>query len=254
MQWRGLWAACSIARSSSGLYSMQRLTSMPQEAGNQARPRLLALEDDAVAGLVRRLLDRTVEQRLVLDAAAHLDAAGGGDDQDGLGVVDAGRELVRGEAAEDHGVDGADPGTGQHRDQRLGHHRHVDDDPVTLAGTVLDQGAGEAADKILELGVGDRAPAVGDRAVVDDRGLHAAAGGDVAVDGVVAGVERAAVEPAVEGRLVGIEDALPLAVPVQRFGGLRPELVRVLERAFVDLPVRAQSGLPVTLRAFESAG
>jgi hypothetical protein len=41
---------------------------------------------------------------------------------------------------------------------------------------------------------------------------------------------------------------------VQGFRGLGPELVRALERAFVDLPVRAQSGLPVTLRDFDSAG
>ena len=52
---------------------------------------------------------------------------------DRLGVVDAGGELVRGEAAEHDGMDGADPRAGQHRDDRLRHHRHVDDDAVALA-------------------------------------------------------------------------------------------------------------------------
>jgi hypothetical protein len=30
-------------------------------------------------------------------------------------------------------MDGADAGAGEHRDHRLRHHRHVDDDPVALA-------------------------------------------------------------------------------------------------------------------------
>jgi hypothetical protein len=85
-----------------------------------------------------------VEQRLVGDDAAGLDAAGGGHDHLGLGVVDAGGELLGGEAAEDDGVHRADAGAGEHGDQRLGDHRHVDDDPVALADAVLDQRAGEA--------------------------------------------------------------------------------------------------------------
>ena len=82
--------------------------------------------------LVRRLLDRAVEQRLVVHDPPRLDAAGGGDDHLGLAVVDPHRQLVRREAAEDHRVHRADPGAGEHRHQRLGHHRHVDDDPVAL--------------------------------------------------------------------------------------------------------------------------
>ena len=38
----------------------------------------------------------------------------------------AGRVL----AAEDHGVDGADARAGEHGDDRLGHHRHINDDAV----------------------------------------------------------------------------------------------------------------------------
>ena len=34
------------------------------------------------------------------------------------------------EPGEDHPVDGADPGTGQHGDHLFGDHRHVDADPV----------------------------------------------------------------------------------------------------------------------------
>ena len=49
-----------------------------------------------------------------------------------FGVVDADREFVRGKAAEHHRVDGADAGAGEHRDGRLGDHRHVDDHAVAL--------------------------------------------------------------------------------------------------------------------------
>ena len=137
---------------------------------------------------------------------AALDAAGRGDDHDRLGVVDAGRELVGGEAAEHDRMDGADAGAGEHGDQRFGHHRHVDDDPVALADPVPDQGTGEAGDQVLQLGIGDRALGAGDGAVVDDGGLGAAAGRDVPVDGIVAGVQPAALEPAIERGLVRIED------------------------------------------------
>ncbi len=52
-------------------------------------------------------------------------------------------KLVRGEAAEDHRMDRAEPGAGQHRLERLGHHRHVDDDPVALLDPLGAQRAGE---------------------------------------------------------------------------------------------------------------
>jgi hypothetical protein len=42
---------------------------------------VLALEDHAEFGLVRGLLDRAVQQRLVMHHAPRLDPAGGGDDR-----------------------------------------------------------------------------------------------------------------------------------------------------------------------------
>jgi hypothetical protein len=90
------------------------------------------LQNHAVVRLVGRLLDGGGEHRLVRDDAARLDATARGNYDLGLRVVDAHRELVRPEATEDHRVDRAEPGTGEHRDDRLGHHRHVQDDPVAL--------------------------------------------------------------------------------------------------------------------------
>ena len=78
----------------------------------RARPRrLLALQDDARARAGGSAsVEGRVEHRLVLDDPGRLDPARRGDDDLGPGVVDAGGELGRREAAEDDGVDGADAG------------------------------------------------------------------------------------------------------------------------------------------------
>src|SRR3546814_9754960 len=61
---------------------------------------LRSLHDDGLRDLVRRQFDRLIEQRLVLDDAARLDAARCRDDQHRLGGVDALGQPRRGEAAE----------------------------------------------------------------------------------------------------------------------------------------------------------
>ena len=73
----------------------------------------------------------------------------------GRGVVDPDRQLVGREAAEDHRVHGADPGAGQHRDHRLGDHRHVDDDPVALLHAQGAQHPTERRHLRQQLGVGE---------------------------------------------------------------------------------------------------
>ena len=141
--------------------------------------------------LVRRELDRLVEQRLVLDDATDLDAAGRGHDDLGFRVLDPRRELGCREAAEHDRVDRAEPRAGEHRDDGLGDHRQVDDDPVALLDAERAQRAGEAGHGVEQLGVGVGPLRLRDRAVVDQRDALAVAGGDVAVQRVLAGVELA---------------------------------------------------------------
>ena len=90
------------------------------------------------------------------------------------------------------------------------------------------QRPGKAGDAVLQLGVGDDVLGAGDRAVVDDGGLLAAAGDDVAVDGVPAGVHLRVGEPFVKGRAVGVQRAGGLRHPVDAAGGGQPEPLRVL--------------------------
>ena len=136
-------------------------------------------------------------------------------------------ERVGGEAAEDHRVRRADPGAGQHRDDGLGDHRHVDRDPVALLDAELGQRVGGLADLVLELGVGEVAGVVLGLADPVDRDLVAVAGLDVPVDAVVRRVERAADEPLGERRVVPVEDPVPLLAPVEALGLLGPERLPV---------------------------
>ena len=191
-----------------------------------ARP-LVALHDDAGRRCVLGDVEGGVDHRLVVDGAGRLDAAGRRDDGGGLRVVDAGRQFARREAAEHHRVHGAQPRARQHRDDGLGDHRHVDDDAVALVHAEAAQHAGEARRLVEQFAVGVGALRVGHRRVVDQRGLVAAAGLDVAVQRVGAGVEFPVGEPAVERRVRVVEDLLRLPRPGHRAGGVGPEGRRV---------------------------
>ncbi len=207
------------------------------------RLRLRALQDQAGVGLVRRERDRLVEQRLVSDDAARLEAAARRQDRLRLGVVDPGGQFARGEAAEHHGMNGADARAGEHRDGRFRHHRHVEHDAVALADAEVAQHAAEH----LRLGqqpmIGDGALYAGERRIVDDRGLLAAPGIDVAVDGVEAGVADAADKPAAVDAGLGIEHRFRLFEPVDVGRRLAPKALRIALPARVDLVITARTGV-----------
>ena len=129
------------------------------EVGLDLRP----LQDDRVVDGVLGELERLVEKRLVGDGARGLDTAGGRDDHPRGSVVDAHGELLRREPAEHHRVHGTEPGAGEHRYGGLGHHGHVDDDPVARLDAEGSQGPGEPGHLVGELGVGVGARRPGDR-------------------------------------------------------------------------------------------
>ena len=210
-------------------------------AGGERRLELRALQDDAGLGLGGGERDRFIEQRLIGDDAAGLDAAARRQDQLGPRVVDARRQLLGGESAEHHRVDRADARAGQHGDHRLGHHRHVDDDAVALGDAELAQHAREGRHLDQQLAVADLALHAGDRRIVDDRGPVGVAALDVAVDRVPAGVADAVGEPAAVDAGRRIEDGLRRLDPVDRTGGLAPEADRVLQRAPIDLVIAARA-------------
>ena len=161
-----------------------------------------------------------------------LDAAGRGDDQPSAWRRRSGpRARAAANPPNTTRVDGAEARAGEHRDDGLGDHRQVDDDPVALPHAKPGQRARELGGLVSELGERERLGDAGHRGVVDQGGLVAAPAADVAIEGVVAGVKGAADEPAVEGRVSAVKDRLRLLVPVDRPRGLPPEPGRVLQAA-----------------------
>ncbi len=253
--------ALGLAGRAGGVENVKRVGGLDRHAVDRMRPGhaivpvevplrdqlglgLRPLKEDAVAGLVARLGDRRIEHGLVAHHPARLEAAGGREDQDGLRVVDAGCQLVGRKAAEDDRMDGADAGAGEHGDHRLGHHRHIENDAVAMAGAVLHQRAGKSRDQRRQLGIGEGADQTRDRAVVDQRRLGAAPGGDVAVERVETGVEPAALEPSGKGRAIEVPDAGPAAVPVQRLSRLTPKAFGIAERPLVEARIRSHQPAP----------
>src|SRR3712207_564230 len=156
------------------------------------------------------------------------------------GVGNPAGTAVGGKPPEDAHVAAPDAGAGQHRDDRLGDHRHVDGDAVAGVDAELDQGVGGLADLVLELGVGD-GPGVARLALPVVGDLVPVAVLDVPVHAVVGDVELAADEPLGEGRVAPVEDLVPLLGPGEPAALLRPEREAVLRGRVVD--VRAGVGV-----------
>ncbi len=103
------------------------------------------LQDSAVDGLLQ-WDDVSTPPRAVL-----------GHDDLRPAVVDAVAERVGGKSAEYDAVRRSEPRAREHRDSDLGHHTHVDRDPVALPNAELLQRRGEGHDLFVELAVGDGA-------------------------------------------------------------------------------------------------
>src|SRR2546421_4845413 len=139
---------------------------------------------------------------------------------------------LRREAAEDHGVRGADPGAREHRDGDLGDHRHVYGDAVALADPVALERRRETLDLAVKVPVGQRARVAG-LPFPDQRGLGATRPLHVAIETVVGDVELAADEPLGVRRLP-VERLLPRLEPGELLRALLPEPHRVPRRLAID--------------------
>jgi hypothetical protein len=87
---------------------------------------------------------------------------------------------------------------------------------------------------------------------MDQGRLSAAAGLDVTVQGVVAGVEEAAMEPAGEGRLGIVKNGIPAPEPGNLLGSLFPEKAGLGQRRCMDIIVTTLHGrLPINMFVFD---
>ena len=103
-------------------------------------------------------------------------------------------EHFRTEAAKDDGVDGPDPGAGEHRIGGLQDHWHIDRNAVTFLDAHVFQDIGEAADGRMELCVSDGRRISGIITFPDQRDL-VAAGCEVTVNAIVRNIEFAIALP-----------------------------------------------------------
>ena len=162
-----------------------------------------------------------------------------GRDQDhAVGIENAVFQGVRRETAEHHRMHRADARAGQHRHQRLGNHRHVDRDPVTLGHAARLQDIGKAAHLAVQLAIGDVLVRRRIIAFPDDGNLLAARS-EMAVQTVVGDIQSRAFEPADRGRVkVAIGDRVPALFPAHELVGLLgPELVGRRHRATIHIAI-----------------
>ncbi len=189
---------------------------------------------DAVAGLCQGLVGVLLER--YLPAAA--EPLVGGDHQLRAAILDPAGQAVGREAAEDDGMDGADPGAGEHRHGRLGDHRHVDCDAVAALDAELLQDVGEDADVVMEFAIGDVARLARVVAFPDD-GRLVAAGGQMAVEAIGGDVEGPVLVPLDRDvrSEAGVLDPGEGLDPVDPFRLLAPEAVGIAHRTRIHLLV-----------------
>ncbi len=134
---------------------------------------------------------------------------------------------------------GPDARAGEHGDDRLRNHRHIDQHRVARRDAeVLEHGA-KRRRLVEQLAIGDGALGRGDRAVVIERGLVAATGLDMPVERVEAGVAARVGEPAAVDAALGVENALRRPYPRDLARGLGPEGLRIGAPAIIGLPIAA---------------
>jgi hypothetical protein len=222
-----------------------RLRVVDVAAGRERHRRVdAAVDDDDVLRRRAREAQRLVDQRLEANHLAHAHAGVARDQHLGLRIVDPRGEAHRGEAAEHHRVDRAQAHRREHREHRLGRHRHVDEDAVALAHAELAQDRREAVDLGMELRVGEDAFLVDLRGDPHER-ILVAARLQMTIDGVVAEVGLAADEPFAERRLGVLENLAEGLVPVDAPGLLGPEALGILERARMEFLVGRHGFLAV---------
>ncbi len=98
--------------------------------GLQLKEGLGALQHHTLAWRVRCASQGLVHHGLIGDHAFGFDSARCREQHLGRDAVDADGQFRGRESPKHHDVHGAKASAGEHRHQRFGHHRHVDDHPV----------------------------------------------------------------------------------------------------------------------------
>lgn len=194
------------------------------------------MHDDAGRRLPSGEINGGVQQRLIGDGATGLQSTGSGDNQLGAGIVNTCGKFLRRKSAEDNRMDRAEPRTGEHGDNSLRHHRHIDDDAVALHNAVTLKNTGEGRHFVEQFRIGEMFDLAHHGAVIDERVLIAATGGNMTVKRVPARVAGGTGEPA-----VCPVDGRGGRHPVNVAGGVRPELMRIVFPFCISVAIKPHS-------------
>ena len=169
------------------------------------------------------------------------EGAVGGNQGLASGVGYAIGQSLRGKPAEHDRMHGADPSARQHRHGRFRHHRHVNGNSVALFHTAALQYVGETAHLLVQLPISESG-VLARLVALPDHGRLVATRIQVPVETVVAYVGATALEPAkLDWSRVHVvivaPHGIPLPVPVEPFGNLRPEPLGVGSAPLVKLVV-----------------
>jgi hypothetical protein len=190
-------------------------------------------DDDRLDG--RALVKGVVSLGFEGHDATAADSFVGRDEKLGTAILDPVAERRGGEATEDDRVDRADARAGEHGDDELGDHRHIDRDAIALADPVLPEDVRELAHLVVErlVRVHLRPTLVG---LPDERGLVAAPSLKMPIDAVVGDVELPALEPFdSRGIELVVQYRVPLLVPVEHLlGHVSPEALGILDGPRVE--------------------
>ena len=193
-----------------------------------------AEHDHALHGRLAAL-ERVVHVLLQRNDRAATVASIGGDDERRAGVERAILDALRAEPAKHHRVNRADARAGQHRNRGLGHHRHVDDDAMSLLHAVALQHICKAAHLAMELLVSEHA-LLARLALPHDCRLRAARPVEVTVQAVLRDIELPADEPLCV-RHLPIEHLLPRLLPGEFLRFAREKFLGVLDALIPHLLV-----------------
>ena len=178
-------------------------------------------DDDLLDGSVplQGVIDILLEGNELTAAVATV----GRDDHLGPAVGKPVLDALGAEAAEDHAVNRADAGAGQHGDRGLGNEGHVEKDTVPLLHAVALEDICEFADLAVELAVSQnlfvtRFPLPDDRGLVRTRPLQ------MAIEAVLGGIHLGSDKPLGIGELP-IKHLGPFFEPMEFLGLAPPEFV-----------------------------
>ena len=186
-----------------------------------------ALQNNAKFRFMRSQIDRAIEQWFIGYDAAGLDAAGTCNNCLWRGIINTDGQFICGKAAEDNRMDRADADTCQHGHQGLRDHGHVDDNPVSRHDPFGGQPACKGGDLLLQLCIGGFGFLPCDRAIIDNGHPIAMAGLNMAINGVVAGVDLRILKPFVQGGVIIPQSFRGRFDPINRLGRFHPKCLWV---------------------------